>query len=175
MPFTKSLRAKVLLAALVPIVLASVVVAIITLIAYEREAGQVVRERDAELAQVSAARLFEGLRLHRLILQSTADDDDTQSLEPDQMRLALARAQDRLFIFDAGVVIYDEEGIAIWSDPFAFRRRGQEFPIRLEFAKVRSSGLPSFSNVLRDAASGKDVILLTVPIPRGPEFRGNYN
>ena len=172
MPFTKSLRAKVLLAALVPIVLALVVVAIITLIAYEREAGRVVRERDAELAQVSAARLFEGLNLYRLILQSAADDDDTQSLEPDRMRLALARAQDRLFIFDAGVVIYDEEGIAIWSDPFAFRRRGQQFPIRPEFANVRASGLPSFSNVFRDAASGKDVILLTVPIARGPEFRG---
>ena len=171
MPFTKSLRAKVLLAALVPTVLA-LVVAIITLIAYEREAGLVVRERDAELAQVSAARLFDGLSLHRLILQSTADDNDTQSLEPDRMRLALARAQDRLFIFDAGVVIYGDEGIAIWSDPFAFRRRGQQFPIRLEFAKVRSSGLPSFSNVFRDAASEKDVILLTVPIARGPEFRG---
>ena len=173
MPFTKSLRAKVLLAALAPIVLALVVVAIIALIAYEREAAQVVRERDAELAQVSAARLYEGLNVHRLVLQSTADDDDIQSLEPARMKLALEREQKQLFIFDAGVVIYDEEGMAIWSDPFAFKRRGDEFPIRTEFVKVRVSGLPSYSNVFRDSTLGQDIILLTVPIvARGPEFRG---
>ena len=173
MPFTKSLRAKVLLAALAPIVLALVVVAIIALIAYEREAAQVVRERDADLAQVSAARLYEGLNVHRLVLQSTADDDDIQSLEPARMKLALEREQKQLFIFDAGVVIYDEEGMAIWSDPFAFKRRGDEFPIRTEFVKVRVSGLPSYSNVFRDSTLGQDVILLTVPIvARGPEFRG---
>jgi hypothetical protein len=53
-PFTKTLRAKVLLSALIPVLLVLGVVAIIALLAYEWEAGKVVRQRDAELARVSA-------------------------------------------------------------------------------------------------------------------------
>ena len=173
MPFTKSLRAKVLLSALIPISLVLVVVAIFALYAYEREAGKVVRQRDTELAQVSAARLFEGLTRQSLLLQSIAGDDDVQSLEPARMKRALERDQNQLFVFDAGVVIYNDDGVAVWSDPFAYRRRGMAFPVPSEFDKVLTTLVPSFSNVFRDEISGKDVILLTVPIvARGPEFKG---
>ena len=89
MPFTQSLRAKVLLSAVVPVTLVLLVVAIIALIAYEREAGKVVQERDAELARVSAARLSEGLSRLILILQTIANDEDIQSLEAARMRRAL--------------------------------------------------------------------------------------
>ena len=173
MPFSKSLRAKVLVSAVIPITLALVVVAIIALFAYEREAGKVVRQRDAELANVSAARLAEGLSRLNLLLQTIANDDDVQSLEAARMKRALEREQNQLFVFNAGVVIYDGKGVAVWSDPFAFQRRGLRFPVRSEFDKVLSTLMPSFSNVFRDEISGEDVVLLTVPIvAKGPEFKG---
>ena len=128
MPFAKSLRTKVLLSALVPLALVLVVVGVIALRAYESEAGKVVLRRDTELAQVSAARLFEELARNQRILQTLADDQDTQSLEPPRMRRALEKTQTQLFIFNAGVVIYDGDGVAIWSDPFSFERRGMRFP-----------------------------------------------
>ncbi len=171
--FTKSLRAKVLLSALLPVTLVLVLVAIIALIAYEREAGKVVQERDAELARVSVARLSEGLSRLSLILQTVANDEDIQSLEEARMRRALERDQAQLFVFDAGVVIHDDRGIAIWSDPFAFGRREMGFPVPSEFDKVLATLSPSFSNVFRDEISGEDVVLLTLPIvARGPEFKG---
>ena len=173
MPFTKSLRAKVLLSALIPITLALVVVAIIALFAYERAARDVVLQRDAELANVSAARLAEGLNRLSLLLQTIANDDDVQSLEAARLKRALEREQNQLFVFNAGVVVYNDLGMAVWSDPFAFRRRGMEFPVPYEFDQVSTTLIPSFSNVFRDEISGEDVVLLTVPIvARGPEFRG---
>ena len=173
MPFTKSLRAKVLVSALIPITLALVVVAVIALFAYERAARDVVLQRDAELASVSAARLAEGLSRLKLLLQTIADDDDVQSLEAARMKRALEREQDQLLVFNAGVVIYDDQEMAVWSDPFAFRRRGMRFPDPSVFDKVLTTLRPSFSHVFRDEISGEDVVLLTVPIvARGPEFKG---
>lgn len=173
MLFTKSLRAKVLVSAFIPITLALVVVAIIALFAYERVARDVVLQRDAELASVSAARLAEGLSRLSLVLQTIANDDDVQSLELARMKLALEREQNQLFVFNEGVVVYNDWGMAVWSDPFAFRRRGMRFPVPSEFDKVLTTLMPSFSNVFRDETSGEDVVLLTLPIvARGPEFRG---
>jgi len=172
-PFTKSLRAKVLVSALIPITLALVVVAIIALFAYERAARDVVLQRDAELANVSATRLAEGLSRLSLRLQTIANDEDVQSLEVARLKLALEREQNQLFDFNAGVVVYNDRGMAVWSDPFAFQRRGLRFPVPSEFDKVLTTLMPSFSNVFRDVISGENVVLLTLPIvARGPEFRG---
>ena len=173
MPFTKSLRAKVLVSALIPITLALAVVAIVALFAYERVARDVVLQRDAELGNVSVARLAEGLSRLSLLLQTIANDDDVQSLEAARMKRALEREQKQLFVFNAGVVLYNDQGMAVWSDPFAFRRRGMRFPVPSEFDKVLTTLMPSFSNVFRDDISGEEVVLLTVPIvARGPEFKG---
>ena len=51
MPFAKSLRAKILLSALIPGTLVLVVVAVIVLYAYERVARDVVEQRDTEPCQ----------------------------------------------------------------------------------------------------------------------------
>ena len=158
---------------MIPITLALVVVAIIALFAYERAARDVVLQRDAELANVSAARLAEGLSRLNLLLQSIAEDDGVRSLEAARMKRALEREQDHLLVFNAGVVIYNDQGMAVGSDPFAFQRRGMRFPVPSEFDKVLTTLMPSFSNVFTDEISGGDVVLLTVPIvARGPEFRG---
>ena len=106
--FTKSLRIKAIFAALVPTVLVLVVVALIGLYVYDHLARDIVKQRDTELAKITAARLSEGLAQHSRILQTTANDEDVQSLEPARMRQAMERVQSQLFVFDAGVVIYND-------------------------------------------------------------------
>ena len=173
MAFIKSLRAKVLLSALIPTVLVLVAVAVIALYAYEREARDVILQRDTELAKISAARLSEGLAQHSRILQTTATDEDVQSLEPARMRQALERVQSRLFVFDAGVVIYNDEGVAVWSDPFSFERRGKGIPVPSAFDQVRRAERPHFSDVFKDTYSDEHAIMLAVPIiASGREFMG---
>ena len=173
MSFIKSLRVKVLLSALVPFTLVMVVVALIALYAYERVARDVVEQRDAELAKITAARLSEGLSLQSQILNNLAADDDVQSMEPARLRRALEGVQDQLFVFDAGVVVYDREGVAVWSDLFAFERREKSFPIPSEFEKVRNSSRAHFSDVFMDTHSGEHAVLLGVPVvASGGEFMG---
>ncbi|NIV30328.1 MAG: hypothetical protein GWN58_12795, partial [Anaerolineae bacterium] len=149
----KSLRAKTVLWALLPTTLVLVVVTIIALYAYEQVAREVIQERDAELARISAARLSERLGQYSGILQSVAAEDDLQSMEPARLRSALDGAQNQLYVFDAGVVVYDSEGVALWSHPFAPERRGTDFPVTPEFDKVRQTLRPAFSDVFKDAIS----------------------
>ena len=173
MSFVKNLRAKILLSSLIPGTIALVAVTLIALFTYEAVARNIVQQRDTELAKISAARLSEGLTRHIGVLQTAADDDDIQSLGQARIGRALERVQIELFAFDAGVVIYNDQGVAVGSDPFAFKRRGEDFPVRSEFDKVRTTRRPSFSNVFEDTISGEKVILVTVPIvASGNEFKG---
>ncbi len=158
----KSLRVKTLLWALIPTAIVMAAAGIIALYAYEQVARDVVQERDTELARISAARLSEGLSRYSQVLKSTAAD--VQSMETDHLDSALKEAQNQLYVFDAGVVVYDSEGVALWSQPFVAERQGTDCPVPSEFHKVSDTRQPAFSNVFKDEISGEDVILIGVPI-----------
>ena len=160
----KSLRLKTLLSALVPMALVLVAMALIVLYEYERVAQDVVEQRDTELARVSAARLSEGLSQYSRILQSVAAEDDIRSMQPARLDSALENAQLPLSVFDAGVVAYDSKGIALWSEPSADEWLGVDFPAPSEFDEACNTLRPVFSDVFQDEISGKDVMLIGVPI-----------
>jgi len=167
MPFIKSLRAKTLLFALVPMVLVLVVAATIASSAYERVARDVVTQRDTELARVSAARLSEGLSQYTQPLQGIAVEDNVRSMEPARLDSAIERAQSLLHAFDGGVAIYNAEGLALAP------RQATDFPVPSKLDQMRGTLRPVYSDVFEDAASGEDVILIGVPIVGDDgEFKG---
>ena len=169
----KSLRLKLLLAALVPGTLVLAVVAMIALFAYEREARSVLLQRDTELAKISAARLSEGLDRHRGILVDLAREPEVLAMDVAALKTAFERAQDNLLLFDGGVVVYDTDGMAVWSDLFSFERRNRAFPAPSEFEKVRQSNGSHLSDVFKDPLSSEFAILMGVPIvASGGEFMG---
>ena len=173
MLFTKSLRAKVLLSALIPGAIVLVVVALIAVFVYQRTARHDIEQRDTELAKITAARLSEGLTLHRRVLQNIAAQNDVHSMEPTRLGKALEEVQSQIFVFDGGVVVYDNEGTAVWSDPFSFERRQEDFPVPSELEEVLSTRRPRFSDVFRDIHTGEDAVLLAVPIvASGGELKG---
>jgi len=173
MSFIKSIRTKALLSVLIPILIVLFAVAIITLYAYEYEAQEVVKHRDTELARISAARVSDGLSQYSQILQLIACEDDIQSMEPARLSSTLEKAQSQLSVFDAGVVVYDSDGVAFVSQSFVEERQGTIFPISSEFTKVRETLRPVFSNIIEDTYTGEDVILICVPIiGKGSEFKG---
>jgi len=169
----KSLRTKISIWALIPTAIVIVVAGIIALYAYEQVARNVVQERDTEFARISAARLSEGLSRFSKVLKTNSAEGDVQSMEVARLNSALEKAEDQLYIFDAGVVVYDSQGVAIWSQPFVAERQGTDCPVPSEFNKVRSTRQPAFSNVFEDEISGEHVILIGVPIVgSGDEFKG---
>ena len=174
--FFRSLRAKTVLTALIPTAIVLVAVGIAALYAYDqvsRDAERVVQGRDSALARITAARLSEALSQHSRVLQSMAADDDVESLEPTRLSAAVKRRESQLIAFDAGVVVYDREGVALWPLSFAGEPRGAGFPIQSTLDTVQRTLRPAFSDVFKEPAFGQDVILVAVPIiGSGNEFEG---
>ncbi len=164
MLFTKSLRAKTLLSVLIPSALGLVAVAVIALYAYEWVARDVVQRRDTELARVSAARLSEGLSQYSQLLQVLAAEKDIQSMDTLRLVQGLREAPGQLAVFDAGLVVYDSEGLAVWLRPLHPRRRLTKFPVASQFVEVSETLQPVFSDIFKDDISGEDVIIVAVPI-----------
>ncbi|MFC2014288.1 HAMP domain-containing protein [Chloroflexota bacterium] len=169
----KSVRTKTSIWALIPTTIVIVVAGIIALYAYEEVARNVVQERDTELARISACRLSDGLSRFSQVLKTTVAKGDVQSMELASLNSALEKDEDQLYVFDAGIVVYDSKGIALWSQPFVAERQGTDCPVPSEFDKVCSTRQPAFSNVFEDEISGQHVILIGVPvIGSGDEFKG---
>ena len=171
--FAKSLRAKAVLWALIPMGFMLAVAVFVSLYAYDRVTRDVVEQRDTELARVSAARLAEGLRRHASILQDTAATPGVATMDPAQVGAALDTAQRSLAAFDARIVVYDADAIARWSEPSTSQGEGARFPVPADFERVRTTLRPVFSDVFRDPASGNDVVLIGVPVlGSGGAFKG---
>ena len=139
----KSLRTKTIISALIPIVLVLAGITLIVLYSYERMAQEGVKQRDAELARISANRLSEGLHQACRILQDMAVADDIQSMEPTRMQSALDKARPQLAAFDAGVAVYDREGANL------SQRQGMDFPIKSKFNEAYGTLRPVFSDVFK--------------------------
>jgi GAF domain-containing protein/HAMP domain-containing protein len=171
--FTRSLRAKTLLYVLVPTALGLLAVATIALYAYERVAQDVVQQRDAELARLQAARLSEGLFEYTALLQDFAMERDVQSMDIDRLAVATAKAPEQFKDFDAGVIIFDEEGVMVWATRATPGRRGTDYPLPSQFDQTRRTRQPALSDVFTDPLTGENMISLAVPVlDRADQFNG---
>ena len=170
---TRSLRARTLLYVLIPTALGLLAVATIALYAYERVAQDVVQQRDAELARLQAARLSEALDEHTGLLQAFAAQRDVQSMNVDRLAVATSKAPPQFKHFDAGVVIFDEDGMTVWSTSPIPSRRGTPYPLRSQFDLVRATHELHLSDVFTDPLTGQDIVSLAVPVEdRAGQFLG---
>lgn len=165
-PLLRSLRAKRVLAGLVPFALVLAVVTVIGLGAYDRVARNVVTQRDAELATVSAARLGERLAQQTRGLQAVAATDAVRSLEADAIRAELERSGGQLSLFDGGTVVYSWTGVTVGANPSSMEQTapGSAGESSRLLTAVLATLRPAFSDVFRDPVTDQDVILIGVPI-----------
>jgi PAS domain S-box-containing protein len=169
----KSLRVRAILWALVPTLSVLAVVAITSIYVYGQVAQDVVRQRDAELAKVSALRLAEHLGQHASTLQSVVASQEIQSLEPSRLARGLEQAQDQLQVYDSGVAVYDSEGTQLWSDTKGALPGQVDLLMQPTFSQAQETLRPAFSEVLLNPASGQEVISVAVPIlGSAGEFKG---
>ena len=156
----KSLRVKIVLLALIPIIF---VMGAVTVIAYEaivKTARDVVQRRDTELARIAAARLAENLNRYVRILQDLAASDGCRSLQPDKIGDVINAASSWLYLFDGGVTVYNPEGGTVWSSPYAAHELAETFPFPALFDQLRHTLRPAFSDVFNNAPAGKDVVMI---------------
>ena len=173
MPSMKSLRVKAILWALVPTLSVLAAVAITSIYLYAQVAQEVVLQRDAELAKVSALRLAEHLGHHASTLQSVAASQDFQSLEPSRLALGLEQVQSQLGIYEVRFTVYDSQSAPVWSETKSDPLDQAGLLVPPIFSQVKETLRPAFSDVLREPVSGENVVLLAVPIlGSAGEFKG---
>ena len=166
MSMFRSLRVKSVLAALLPIALILVVVGAIGIFSFEQLARDVVRDRDEEIARVTAARLAEQLDTPARLLRELAVTPELRSGDPERLEAALDEASGALFAFDGGVLVYDRGGVVMTSRPLALADLPQwrDFPDRDQLAVLRVSLRPAFSRVFTDPTSREDLVVLSMPL-----------
>ena len=172
MSFLRNLQVKVLLSALIPGTLILIVVALIALYAYGATARDLVEQRDAELARLTADRLSDGLDQQVRNLQAVADSASVQSFDTNRALPALDVSSYDLQGFDGGVTIYGTDRRALWSSLEPSEYDLPEFPMPEVFDAAHTTLQPATSGVFRDSRTGSHSILISVPIIAGGEFMG---
>jgi len=133
-------------------------------IIYEKETRELLLQRDKELARITALRLSESLNhyfqhLQRIALRIDFDKNDSEAIERELKELAKF-----YHVFDAGAEIYGHDGFLLFSFSPETTGRGKRFPDLENFRKVTSTLRPAMSNIVKDAFSGDEILLLSVPI-----------
>ena len=172
MSFLRNLQVKVLLSALIPGTLILIAVAVIALYTYDATVLDAVGQRDAELARLTADRLSDGLDHQIEHLQAVADSPGVQALEVDRAPPALDMSIHHLRSFDGGVTIYGPDARPLWSNLEPGGYDPAEFPMPDVFDAARSTLQPASSGVFRDPRTGRESILIAVPIVARGEFVG---
>ena len=167
-----SLRTKIIAWSFVPTLIILVAVAWVTFVAYQRVTEDLVIQRDQELTRLStgefAAKLSDYSGLLTEYTGLLADLARTEELStPGQSsaeRSALRRARGRFEAFDGGVLILDNQGTVVASEPERPGTPGQDWSDRSYFRHMLRSPEPVFSDIVTDGPEGTEVIVVAVPI-----------
>lgn len=162
--FLRSIHSKIILWALVPIFFVMGIITLLSFITIKNTALEVVKKRDAVLAEIAAKRLSENLQKYPFFLQTLAESKALQSMNFDHMETTITRTRNWLHFFDGGIYIYDATGKAVCSYPANTSFQDSYFPDKEGFQTIKTTLRPVFSDIIPPGTGGKKTILITVPI-----------
>ena len=164
MSLLRNLQVRVLLSALIPGSAILIVVAIIAMYAYGGTMLDVVSQRDAELARLTAGRLSDGLNRLTGVLEEVALEPTIRQPDMQQARFALDAKSEDLIGFDAGVTFYDVGLLPAWTSRQTTLPAPPPSPIVETLAEVQTSMDRGFSDVFVEPTTGRDAIAIAVPV-----------
>jgi signal transduction histidine kinase len=132
--------------------------------AYQQVAEGLALSRDQELARVSAERLGENMTNFVRVLTTIADLDLVTGGDVGLQRTALTQARDLFTDFDGGVLLLNADGIVTITEPYRPDLLGQDLSSQSYFQSTRALHSYTFSDIIREAGSGEDIIVVAVPI-----------
>lgn len=139
-------------------------VSVLTYLAYQGAASDLVIERDEQVAYLSAVRLKDELAKFSEVLISLARTPEIYHGDPEHGAAALRRAGNRLAVFDSGVVILDHFGKVIAAQPPRPEILGQDWSDRDFFRGLLSASGVVFSDASNDGPGSASVIVISVPV-----------
>lgn len=166
-----SLRTKIIAWSFVPTVIILVTVALVTFTAYQQVTEELVIERDRDLARLSADQL--GVELseyatllaeYSALLADLGRNISIDTNDPAAQRAVLSQARGRLDVFDAGVLVLNNQGTIVAAEPERPEVLGRNWSDRSYFRQMLRFPEPVFSGVVADGPEGAEVIVVAVPI-----------
>jgi two-component system nitrate/nitrite sensor histidine kinase NarX len=158
------LRQKIILWAFVPTAIVLLGVAVVSYIAYRKVAETLIIERDEEVTRLAGSQIATSLMEYAALLSNEAHDAALGQGDAVYQQAALARARNRLTIFDGGVVFLDSYGKVITAEPARPAILGADWSQRAYFREMLQTMRPVFSDTIHDGPEGVAVVAVAVPV-----------
>jgi len=169
----QGLRVQALLFTILPLAIMLALAVGSIFYAYQQVAEKLALSRNQELARVLSDRLSENMAGFVRVLTTISNLDIVRSGDPTLQKNALTQARDLLVDFDGGVIVLNREGIVTVTEPYRPDLQGQDFSNRSYFQNTRALRSFTFSDIIQEAGSGEDIIVVAVPvIARDGTFQG---
>jgi nitrate/nitrite-specific signal transduction histidine kinase len=159
-----SLRTRIIAWSFIPTTIILLAVALVTFLAYQRVTEDLVVGKNRELTRLAAGQLAAGLAEFADILDAFGRTADVRQGNPMAQRAALARAGNRLVMFDGGVIILDTHGIVRAAQPARPEILDQDWSNRPYFRQLLRRTGSVVSDIVADGPNGAEVIVVAVPI-----------
>ena len=156
------------------VLLAIVVIAgmsIYTYRAYQQASSELLIERDRQVAVLSAARLRSEMTKFSDVLDSLSRSIGVFSGDVDEQRRLLAEAATRLAVFDAGVLLLDNQGVIVAAEPAQPELVGEDRSSREYFRSLLGDETVFISDSVNDGPDHAPIIAISVSV-LGP--RSNF-
>jgi signal transduction histidine kinase len=160
----RSLHAQAILRIVLPLSLIIAGLVAASLYIYNRVVTSLIVERHRQLAHLAAASVSEGIAGYASVLETLASEQRLLSQIPDERAEALLEAEEVLGIFDAGVLITDEDGLIITTSVDDLISPRLDVSTSETFRSVRAQSTPVFSNVLFGNEANDAFVLIAVPL-----------
>ncbi|MEZ4861456.1 MAG: GAF domain-containing protein [Caldilineaceae bacterium] len=158
------LRKKIILWAFVPTAIILAAVAAVNYIAYRQVAETLIIERDEEVTRLAASQIATSLMEYADLLAAEARNAELSQGDRVYQQAALARAHNRLAIFDGGVIMLDSFGEVVAAEPQRPDLMGADWSERPYFPQVLRTTRPAFSDTLYDGLASAAVVTVAVPV-----------
>lgn len=160
----QDLRTKIIAWSFIPTLVILATVVLVTYAAYQNVTDDLVLAKDQELTRLSASQLAAEMKAYTDLLTEIANTSDLRQADPALQSTALERFNNRLVVFDGGVVILDNFGVLIAALPKRPDALGLDWSDREYFRQIVHSSRPVFSDILPDGPDQAEVVVAAVPI-----------
>ena len=158
------MRKKIILWAFVPTAIILMAVAAVNYIAYRKVAETLIIERDEEVTRLAASQIATSLTEYGDLLAAEVHNTALGEGDAIYQQAALARAHNRLAIFDGGVILLNSFGEVVGAEPARPEIQGADWSQRAYFRQVLRTARPVLSDTLQDGPQSTAVVAVAVPV-----------
>ena len=132
--------------------------------AYRRALSDLIVERDRQLAFLSAFRLRDELAKLAEPLEAASGTADLRSANRATQRDALRRIAGSMAVFDGGLIVLDDHGRVVATEPERPALLNDDWSNRKFFQDLIDQRTTVFSNAVQDGRGGPWIVLAAAPI-----------